>query len=192
MTDLRLLTPFSNSGFLQDLINPFPLPAMCTHRPPSRANGLTRALTASKYSPLHCEDVVRSCLRSPRYFLPEHLVFAKKTVPANHHWKRTGETPDTSVQNILKVVHKRTCVLGNPTQRGLQPEDWKGQWPSQQKILKKRKVSRWIMKPKGSELKNRTGHPQGCRGLAYLFWCVSVAGLVSRCAVSLVTLVVGL
>ena len=45
---------------------------------------------------------------------------------------------------------------------------------------------------KGSELTNSTGHPQGCRGLAYVLWCVSVAGLVSRCAVSLVTSVVGL
>ena len=36
---------------------------------------------------------------------------AKKIVPANHHWKRTRETQDTSVQSILKVVHKRTFVL---------------------------------------------------------------------------------
>ena len=73
MTDLRLLTPFScetrHSGFLQDVINTFPTPAVCTHRPPTRANELSRALTASKYSPLHCRDVVRSCLRSPRYIL---------------------------------------------------------------------------------------------------------------------------
>ena len=66
MTDLRLLTPFSNetrhSGFLQDLINTFPTPAMFAHRPPTHADGLTRALTASKYSPLLCRDVVRSCV----------------------------------------------------------------------------------------------------------------------------------
>ena len=75
------LTPFSNetrhSGFLQDLINFFPTPAMCAHRPPTHANGLTRALTASKYSPFHCRDVVSPCLRGPRYFLPEHLDVSK-------------------------------------------------------------------------------------------------------------------
>ena len=36
---------------------------------------------------------------------------ARKIVPANHHWKRTRGTQDTSVQSILKVVHKRTYVL---------------------------------------------------------------------------------
>ena len=35
----------------------------------------------------------------------------RKIVLANHHWKRTRETQDTSVQSILKVVHKRTHVL---------------------------------------------------------------------------------
>ena len=81
MTDLRLLTPFSNetrhSGFLQDFINTFPTPAMCAHRPPTHANGLTRALTTSKYNPFHCRDVVSPCLRGPRYFLPEHLDVSK-------------------------------------------------------------------------------------------------------------------
>ena len=81
MMDLMLLTPFSSetrhSGFLQDLINTYPTPAMFAHRPPTHANGLTRAVTALKYSPLHCRDVVRSCLRSPRYILPEHLDFSK-------------------------------------------------------------------------------------------------------------------
>ena len=108
-----------HSGFLQDLINTSPTPAMCTHRSPTRADGLTRALTASKYSLLQCRDAVRSCLRSPRYFFPEHLVVSndetvtlqKKIVPANHHWKRTRESKDTSVQNILKVAHMRTYML---------------------------------------------------------------------------------
>ena len=36
-----------HTGFLQDLINTSPTPAICTHRPPTRANGLSRALTAS-------------------------------------------------------------------------------------------------------------------------------------------------
>ena len=66
-----------HSGFLQDLINTFPTPAMCTHRPPTHANGLSRALTASKYRLSHCRDVVRSCLRSPWYILPEHLDVSK-------------------------------------------------------------------------------------------------------------------
>ena len=120
MTDLRLLTPFSNetlhSVFLQDLIYTFPTPAMCAHRPPTHANGLTRALTASKYSPLHCRDVVSPCLRGPRYFLPEHLDVSK--VDETVTWQGRlfgptiiGETQDTSVQSILKVVHKRTYVL---------------------------------------------------------------------------------
>ena len=30
---------------------------------------------------------------------------------ANHHWKRTRETQDTSVQSFLKVVHKRTRTV---------------------------------------------------------------------------------
>ena len=81
MTDLRLLTPFSNetrhSGFLQGFVNTFPTPAMCAHRPPTHANGLTRALTASKYSPFHCRDVVSPCLRGPRYYFPEHLDVSK-------------------------------------------------------------------------------------------------------------------
>ena len=36
---------------------------------------------------------------------------ARNIVPANHHWKGTRGTQDTSVQSILKVVHKRTYVL---------------------------------------------------------------------------------
>ena len=48
MTDLRLLTSFScetrHSGFLQDLINTSSTRATCAHRPPTRANGLIRAL----------------------------------------------------------------------------------------------------------------------------------------------------
>ena len=36
---------------------------------------------------------------------------ARKIVLASNHWKRTRETQDTSVQNILMVVHKRTYVL---------------------------------------------------------------------------------
>ena len=47
---------------------------------------------------------------------------ARKIVPANHHWKRIRETQDTSVQSILKVVHKRTYVrvlfsLGTTTKK---------------------------------------------------------------------------
>ena len=123
MIDLMLLTPFSSetrhSGFLQVLINTYPSPAMFAHRQPTHANGLTRALTASKYSPLHCRDVVRSCLRSLWYFFQSMLMsagrqrgyIARKILPANHHLKRTRKIQDTSVQSCLKVVHKRTCVL---------------------------------------------------------------------------------
>ena len=59
-----------------------------------------------------------------------------------------------------RKVFRKACRFQrrNPTQRGLQPEDWKGQWPSQQKNVKKRQVSKWIMKSKGSELTNSTGH----------------------------------
>ena len=66
-------------GFLQDFINTFPTPGMCAHRPPTRANGLSRALMASKDSPLHCRDVVRSCSRSPRYFFQSILMSAWST-----------------------------------------------------------------------------------------------------------------
>ena len=100
-TDLRLLAPFSNetrhSGFLQDLINTFPTPAMHTHRPPTHA--------MLKESTVHLSRA--SCCQQGR----RNDYIAKKIVPAIHHWKRTRETQDTSVQTFLKVVHKRTYVL---------------------------------------------------------------------------------
>ena len=80
MIDLMLLTPFSSEtrhrlppGFDQYSSVPSNVRAPPAHP----ANGLTRALTASKYSPLHCRDVVRSCLRSPRYFLTVRCIFEK-------------------------------------------------------------------------------------------------------------------
>ena len=121
--DLMLLTPFSSetrhSGFLQDLINTYPTPAMCAHRPPTQVNGLTRALTASKYSPLHCRDVFSPCLRSPRYFLPEHLDVSK--VDETVTWqgrlfrptiigKESGK-PRKHLSRASGRFHMRTCVL---------------------------------------------------------------------------------
>ena len=88
-------------------------PQQCarTARPPA-LTGLSRALTASKLSPLHCRDVVISCFHGvPRYILPEHLDVSK--VDGTVTWqgrlfrptiigKRTRETLDTSVQSILE------------------------------------------------------------------------------------------
>ena len=109
-----------HSGFLQDLINTFPTLAMCTHRPPTHENGLTGALTASKCSPLQCRDVFSPCLRSPRYFFPEHLDVSKVDETVTLQGRlfqptiigKEPEEPRTHLsQSILKVVHKRTYVL---------------------------------------------------------------------------------
>ena len=114
MTDLRLLTPFSNetphSGFLQDFINTFLTPAMCAHHPPTHANGLTRALTASKCSLFYCRDVVSPCLRGPRYYFPVHLDVCK--VDETVTWQgRLFRPTIIGKEPVLKVVHKRTYVL---------------------------------------------------------------------------------
>ena len=87
--------------------------------PPAHANGLTRALTASKYSLLHCRDVVSPCLRSPRCFLPEHLDVSKvdetRTCQGNCSGQPSLEKNQRNPGHICpehpEGRHKRTCVL---------------------------------------------------------------------------------
>ena len=78
------------------------------------------------------------------------------------------------------------------TQRGLQPRRLEG--PVVQKTEEPQEEANFALdhEIKGERTHKQHRAPTRLPWSGYVLWCVSVAGLVSRCAVSLVTSVVGL